>query len=124
MAQDVGRSGPNANLRLVLGLILGFVVGLAVGSITTWLWQGGDAVVLQKGVIDQAAGNGEYDVFYPRPFASPPNLKILPGSAKDWAIKITEQRADGFRVTINGWTIGGREKPEYEARGLLAKGRD
>jgi hypothetical protein len=111
-----------ASVGLCLGILLGLALGIPTGILATRLWPGDPAgVVVQKGVVSEAAGMGEYNVFYPRPFVAPPNLIISNKRRTGHAVKFVDQRADGFRISFIAWNSGASEPPGYEATGVLAK---
>ena len=63
-------------------------------------------------------------MFYPRPYATPPELKIVaPGLMITY--QITEQRRDGFRVRCTAgyspFKDRDRNLTRYQARGMPAK---
>jgi hypothetical protein len=70
-------------------------------------------ILEQGGEIDCHGGMTEREIYYPRPYASPPELTFWRGVPA----KCLEQRADGFRVTIDG--CHGQVK--WQARGVPAQ---
>lgn len=74
-----------------------------------------DGLLIQTGEISLASS----EVFYPRPYASPPALKIEAKDSNLLAYEITEQRRDGFRLRVQA--SGGGPPARYEARGVPAK---
>src|SRR3954452_8045487 len=56
-----------------------------------------DGTLTQAGEVS-VSGGSEQVIFYPVPFASPPNLEL--GRDQEWC-KLVEQRADGFRIRNN-----------------------
>jgi hypothetical protein len=79
-----------------------------------------DGVLVQTGYITLSSAPGPYEIFYPRPFASPPELTFpdVAGSLVDTA-KL-EQTGQGFRVYLTGWTSAGMLK--WRARGVPTPG--
>jgi len=77
-----------------------------------------DSVLVQTGYITLSSARGPYEIFYPHPYASPPELSFpdVAGSLVDTA-KL-EQTAQGFRVYLTGWTSAGLLK--WRARGVPA----
>jgi len=78
----------------------------------------GDEVLFQKGKL-QPSGETEQDVYYPIPYASPPNLTLDDTFSHD--LVIVDQKPDHFRVRY------GIDKPmihffgvEWTARGMRA----
>ncbi len=77
--------------------------------------------LVQQGTVAGADGPGTYNVTYPRPYASPPDLRWL---SRPTGYNMLEERPDGFRVEI---TRRGPHDltPRWEARGIPAeKGRE
>jgi hypothetical protein len=70
--------------------------------------------------LDQDA---EHEVFYPRPFASPPNLNVSQSSDEAPRFKIIDQRADGFKIEIKKSTFV-RQRVKWVARGIFRKAGD
>lgn len=97
-----------------------FAGGVAVGWFAARFTPGDSGELLvQIGEIDAINNPKEFDVFYPRPYARPPALKINDEGSGLLAYEITQQRTDGFRLRINA---SGSDRPaRYEARGLPAK---
>jgi hypothetical protein len=79
-----------------------------------------DSVLVQTGYITLSSAHGPYEIFYPRAYASPPELTFpdVAGSLVDTAT--LEQTAQGFRVHLTGWTSAGMLK--WRARGVPAPG--
>jgi hypothetical protein len=121
VAPEAHRRGISPNARLALGVLLGRAVGVPAGFTLARLRpidRDVDAVVVQKGTAHWV-GVGDIAVFYPRPFASPPSLRLVPGRDLS-GVTLTDQRADGFRLSIVAWNDAGGPL-EYEAEGVLAK---
>ena len=77
-----------------------------------------EGLSIQSGEISLACE----DVFYARPYASPPALKIDNKDSNLILYTITEQRRDGFRLRIEGSQSSPPLPPaRYEARGVPAK---
>jgi hypothetical protein len=66
-------------------------------------------------------------VYYERPFASPPALTFTSPTNNRVRFKLTEQRADGFKIDVFGYNppdvIKDGEYPRWEAKGLPATGK-
>jgi hypothetical protein len=62
---------------------------------------------------------GDIDVYYERPFASPPTLTFArEGDVRLFNFKVVEQRADGFKIHVSA--ISTNEYPRWEAKGQPA----
>ena len=70
------------------------------------------AVLAQSGTVTIPAGP-VHDVYYPIPYASPPNLEL---DDPLHACEIVEQKADHFRVRING--VAGSAAVKWNASGV------
>lgn len=117
----VARAGVLAAVALALGVGvgIGFVVGRAGRPASPPpdpepLVQAGD---LTPPVAPDGSGwRGPVEVFYPVPYASPPEL-TFPVAPRSFRVK--EQRADGFKVEITecetdrtpSWHAKGRPRP-------------
>jgi hypothetical protein len=78
-------------------------------------------VVTQREVLE-ILGPKTYDVFYPRPFASPPNLNFSKKVDKLYFhvdYDVIEQRRDGFRISVTSSQSGAAI--EWIAVGVVAK---
>jgi hypothetical protein len=86
-------------VALVVGLCLGLCLGLVVER-----YAASKRTSEHTAELTNADRSGDYEVFYPRPFASPPNLEVIDPLPRDtfgrWLFKITEQRADGFKIQV------------------------
>jgi hypothetical protein len=60
----------------------------------------------------------EYEVFFPQPYASPPEVTVNTYSPEEY--DLVEQRKDGFRIRFKVLAAEG-ERPSYRARGVPAK---
>lgn len=104
-----------SGVMLVVGLGIGFAIGRYPTS--TNLFE-------QTAVLTNADQSGDFEVFYPRPFASPPSLEVIdPLPAETfgrWVFKVAEQRADGFKLHV-GYSPSKSPPLRYVARGLPAK---
>ena len=60
----------------------------------------------------------EYEVFYPRPYALPPEVTVNTYPPEEF--DLVEQRKDGFRIRFKVLAIEG-ERPSYRACGVPAK---
>jgi hypothetical protein len=108
-------------VAVLLGLGVGFAGGLFVGRWTAPSATGG--VLEQSGIFEGPLDLGQREVFYPRPFASPPELTIVeekrdPHSMWEWTV--SEQRKDGFRLKFTGWGGTSRNPLRYTAKGVAA----
>jgi hypothetical protein len=70
---------------------------------------------LQEGTLS-LPDKEAHDIFYPRPFARPPNLTVGISSGD---LVVVEQRADGFKVRVNRIVPPISNYP-WRARGMLA----
>ena len=72
--------------------------------------------LIQRGVMSGVTREGTFDVIYPRPYKTPPEL-TWPN--RPLGFKILEERRDGFRIQI---TRRGPHDlpPRWEARGIPA----
>jgi hypothetical protein len=110
---------------IAFGLV--FAVGLAAGFIAgRWTAPAASVTIVeQTGLFAGPTELSTQEVFYPHPFAAPPELTIVedrqdPGSRWEW--QVVEQRRDGFKLKFLG--LGGgsdsvRNKLRYTARGSL-----
>jgi hypothetical protein len=78
---------------------------------------------VQRGAIDPADHTNrlEFDVFYPRPYAQAPSLKLTDPGPVGWETRIAEQWPHGFRVRLTTFAKTDEKCARYEARGLLFK---
>ena len=102
--------------------VLSRPVGILAGSITLLIFLGcmslsigcrtePDSTTCQEGKVSLRKGQ-ELDVYYPIPYASPPNLEI------NWdadECEIIEQKADHFRIRCKRQC---EATPHWKARGL------
>jgi hypothetical protein len=103
-------------LALAVGVGIGFVFGRAtqpvslVSEVKPLVQEG----ALTPPVTPELSGwRGPVEVFYPVPYASPPEL-TFPIAPRRFEIK--EQRADGFKVQIT--ECGTEQTPTWRAKGL------
>ena len=75
-----------------------------------------DGLLIQSGEINLDSE----EVFYPRPYANPPALKIDNKDSNLIFYTIAEQRRDGFRLKITATASKG-PPARFEARGVAAK---
>jgi hypothetical protein len=114
------------------------LVGLAftVGLVSGVMWQahypfldakGQEAPGQQSQEIMTISGNlksvvqsiGDIDVYYERPFASPPALTFAKeGDVRLFSFKVVDQRANGFKIHVSA--ISTDEYPRWEAKGQPA----
>jgi hypothetical protein len=78
----------------------------------------GDRLVQEGKVI--VGVQGEQQVFYPIPYAAPPNLQLGAGPADMHSVKITEQKPDHFKVMPVGGINAPREY-RWRAEGIRAR---
>jgi hypothetical protein len=108
-----GNPRPGAFRALVVVTALG--VGFAAG----WFARSGTApsgLLVQEGRF--SLFDGEKEVYYPRPFATPPHLEF-PNVGVPEVITAVEQRADGFKVrTKPGSSV---QNQPWRAEGVTAK---
>ena len=92
-------------------IILG-CMSITIGGRTTVDTTSEDGMLIQEGETQVGAG-AERDVFYPIPYASPPNLEI---DSTFNHYQLIDQKEDHFRVrnTSNAFCL----KCEWKARGL------
>jgi hypothetical protein len=91
--------------RIVLSRPVGVLAGAALlliflgcMSLSIGCKPDGDGTICQEGKVC-LQGEEERDVYYPVPYASPPNLEISDGGS--W-YEIIEQKADHFRIRSGG----------------------
>ncbi|MBI4779803.1 MAG: hypothetical protein HY785_00620 [Oscillatoriophycideae cyanobacterium NC_groundwater_1537_Pr4_S-0.65um_50_18] len=78
-----------------------------------------NALLTQSGDLSALLGVGETDVFYPKPYASPPEL-ILPVELSHIGAKLLEQRANGYRIALSRFPHPGIRSLKWQARGIAA----
>lgn len=61
---------------------------------------------------------GDVDVYYERPFVSPPALTFVKQEKGLFNFEVIEQRADGFKIHVSA--ISAAEYPRWEAKGRPA----
>jgi hypothetical protein len=83
-------------VTVLIAATVAAVVATAISvGVQSWVAKGDR--LIQQGKVMVAIG-GEHEVFYPVPFASPPNVQ-LEGNGVNWnAIKLTEQKPDHFKI--------------------------
>jgi hypothetical protein len=79
-----------------------------------------DGVLVQTGYINLSSSGSTYEIFYPRPYASPPELSFPDVAGSLVNPEKLEQTAQGFRVTLTGWTS--TKLLKWRARGVPAPG--
>jgi hypothetical protein len=98
----------------VPGLIASHLVCLAIGWLLAWaLWRDarGPVTLEQSGEVmgkDRTTlGNDAVvlEIFYPRPYATPPNL-TFPNPPESF--QLIEQRPDGFKINVWQWKHTGQ----------------
>jgi predicted acylesterase/phospholipase RssA len=107
-------------ILLILGLTAGLSYGVArlVASLSS-RESGNDSprargVLVQTGEMTGVNGTGEYEVFYPQPYASPPELTW---NHEPNGFKITEQRSNGFIIYIHSY-MPLSKPPKWTAKGI------
>jgi hypothetical protein len=105
-------------IALALVLALGFVGGFIAGRWTAPATP--PSTIEQTALFDGPMELGALEIFYPHPFARPPELTIIevmqdPHSSWEW--HVLEQRRDGFKLKFVGWGGTSRNKLRYTARG-------
>ncbi|MDL5056023.1 hypothetical protein [Geitlerinema calcuttense] len=81
--------------------------------------KGEDALLTQSGDFSALLGVGETDIFYPIPYASPPEL-ILPVELNHIGAKLLAQRANGYRLSLTRFPDPGIRSLKWQARGIAA----
>jgi hypothetical protein len=81
--------------------------------------KGEDALLTQSGDLSALLGVGETDIFYPKPYASPPEL-ILPVELNHIGAKLLEQRANGYRLSLTRFPDPGIRSLKWQSRGIAA----
>lgn len=76
-----------------------------------------DDILTQKGLMTQVKGTGTYEVFYPQPYQTTPELTW---PKQPLAFQVLEQRPDGFIVRITSWADGDPH-PEWQAEGMARR---
>jgi hypothetical protein len=105
--------------RIAWCLVLGWAVCTAGGCA---FFRG--AHVIESGDLSQQEGESPItsrhrtEVFYPIPYASPPNLIV---KCPDRVVVLRQQRADGFIFEVDKFVPG--ESVTWQAKGCLHKGR-
>jgi hypothetical protein len=106
LSRQVGALAGTILILIFLGCMSLSFGGLSIGCKTE-----PDGTICQEGKTSVHKGE-ELDVYYPVPYASPPNL-VLCGSSDD--CEIIEQKADHFRIRCKGPFD---RTPQWQARGL------
>jgi hypothetical protein len=107
-----------------VGFAAGFLLGRQTGPVATTpsdRMAPSDGVAEVTGLFPGPRSLGESEVFYPRPFAGPPELTVREEKTNPnfgWEWHVTEQRRDGFRVRFSGSGGSGTiNQMRYTARG-------
>lgn len=106
LSRPVGALAGVVIVLIILGCMSLSFGGLSIGCKTE-----PDGTVCQEGKVSLHQGQ-EFDVYYPVPYASPPNLEISGDSDN---CEILEQKADHFRIRCKG---AADAAPHWQARGL------
>jgi hypothetical protein len=115
---------------LGLGLAAGFWIGRAGRPSSAGAGYGrpafspapDDGLLVQTGLMGHVWDVGkDYEVFYPRPYASPP--EVIFNTYPEETYDLVEQRKDGFRIRFKVLVVKG-ERPSYRARGVPGKPAD
>lgn len=101
-----------ASLKTEIATLQSRQVGIECGK-------GDDALLVQSGDLSTLLGVGETDVFYPEPYASPPEL-ILPVELSHIGAKLLEQRANGYRISLDRFPDPGIRSLKWQASGIAA----
>lgn len=85
----------------------------------------GTNVAIQEGTL-RIGSKGFYEVYYPIPYASPPELTFTKDSIPLEWFDLFEQRRDGFKINVLEYSSGGGASPapdyiKYIARGIQTK---
>jgi hypothetical protein len=100
------------------GVLVGFFAPRLVPALRPAL--GDEGLLVQSEEFGTYHTPDEFDVFYPRPYGSPPELKILdPGAMAIY--EVTEQRPNGFRLKVTAREVNALKPGRYQARGLPVK---
>jgi hypothetical protein len=97
----------------VLALIILGCMSLSFGGLSIGGRTEADGTLCQEGDVKLRVGQ-EQDVFYPIPYASPPNVEL---SGDMDHCEIVDQKADHFRIRNPS---GGQACPHWHARGVKA----
>jgi hypothetical protein len=92
-------------------IMLAIIMGCMSLSMSIGCKTGPDGTTCQEGKVSVEDGQ-ELDVYYPIPYASPPNLEI---SGDSESYQIIEQKADHFR--IRNQCVNRRYQWNWKARG-------
>jgi hypothetical protein len=100
------------------------ILGLFVGILTFGLpfsINSSNEILVQEGKVEAVfrrdVSDPTYEVYYPIPYQSPPEL-TWPNLPYD--VRIIEQRADGFVAKFSG-TFSGYGPPTWRAKGIRKK---
>ena len=106
------------DLIAILAILLA-VVGITAVSDS---WMAEEGLTTFMGGI-QIGGTGQYQIYYPTPFASPPQLAFpnIDRSVVDRSdFELVDQTADGFQIRVTSFTRSSPNAPlEWEAKGRL-----
>jgi hypothetical protein len=106
LSRPAGALGGGVIVLIILGCMSLSFGGLSIGCKTE-----PDGTVCQEGKVSMHRGQ-ELDVYYPVPYASPPNLELSGDADK---CEIVEQKADHFRIRCKDPCDA---TPHWQARGL------
>jgi hypothetical protein len=125
--------GARTAAALTAGMVAGLIVGFGLGYYSAQ--PGAPAPPGETSRVHEYVGEAKhvnfagvdpFDVYYPEPYARPPELEILTGEMRrGFDFTLVEQRADGFRIKI-GSSANRADNPNgspwlrYRARGELA----
>lgn len=78
-----------------------------------------DHTLIQEGEIE-ARQTGIFDVYYPVPYSSPPELRWpdIDNGPDRSHFDIVSQRADGFQVHVHSWSSYWTDNIKWKARGV------
>lgn len=82
-----------------------------------------ESIAVQRGDVDPTDQVNclSFNVYYPRPYAQPPALKLRAPGPIGWETRIAEQWPHGFRVRLTSYSKTDEKCARYEARGILRK---
>jgi hypothetical protein len=111
------RQGTTVLVAGIVAAVVACAISIVVQIVLT-VSGGGGARLIQEGKV-MVPLNADREVFYPIPFASPPNL-VLEGNA-DWNIvKLKAQKADHFIIRQDAVPFGRTPEVRWRAEGIRA----
>lgn len=103
--------------KMLLSLAIASLLGLAAGTAIGLKIERPESLLVQEGEIPAIVGYREIEVFYPKPYGSPPQLKLLAPYAIDY--QFIKQTPLGFSIKFNSSTSSNVGR--YQATGVPAK---